>query len=169
LQRPGSCGIAGACVLELLPAALTAAAVIALVIRERMWLRHCRYLHDQAVKRGQNPDPAQLIQAARGGRLQQAAEQVQRSPASPPKRINSRPQKAENPRTGRGRSVRLAVHLHQSVMFSTAKSKNGVNVAKTEVLDNLPGSLAVGLAPERQHQEKTANPDSPARRCTKRS
>ena len=61
---------------------------VALVIRERMWLRHCRYLHDQAVKRGQNPDPAQLIQAARGGRLQQAAEQVRQAITGKPPEKN---------------------------------------------------------------------------------
>jgi hypothetical protein len=65
--------------LELVWAILAAASVIALVIRERMWLRYCRYLHDQAVARGQDPDPAELIQAARGGRLQQMAEQVRQA------------------------------------------------------------------------------------------
>jgi hypothetical protein len=67
------------CILELVWAILAAASVIALVIRERMWLRYCRYLHDQAVARGQDPDPAELIQAARGGRLQQMAEQVRQA------------------------------------------------------------------------------------------
>jgi hypothetical protein len=69
--------------MELVPL-LTAVVVgaggaIALIIRERMWLRHCRYLHDQAVARGRDPDPAELIKAARGGRLQQAAEQVRQA------------------------------------------------------------------------------------------
>jgi hypothetical protein len=49
---------------------------IYLFLRELIWLRHCRYLHDQAVERGQDPDPAQLIQAARGGTLQRLAERL---------------------------------------------------------------------------------------------
>jgi hypothetical protein len=36
-------------------------------------------MYDQAVARGHNPDPIQLIQAARGGRLQQAAEQIRQA------------------------------------------------------------------------------------------
>jgi hypothetical protein len=66
--------------MELVPAILTTASLICgsvvLVIRERMWLRHARYLHDQAVARGQDPDPVLLIRATRAGRIQQAAEQV---------------------------------------------------------------------------------------------
>jgi hypothetical protein len=65
--------------VELVWAILAAASLIALVIRERMWLRHCRYLHDQAVARGQNPDPAQLTLAARGGLLQQVTEQIRQA------------------------------------------------------------------------------------------
>jgi hypothetical protein len=49
---------------------------IAFLIREWLWLRHCRYLHDQAAKRGQDPDPEKLIQAARGGTLQRLAERL---------------------------------------------------------------------------------------------
>jgi hypothetical protein len=66
-------------VLDLVWAILAAATVIALVIREHMWLRYCRYLHDQAVARGQNPDPAEQIRAARGGRAQQVAEHVRQA------------------------------------------------------------------------------------------
>jgi hypothetical protein len=58
---------------------------IAVVIRELIWLRHCRYLHDQAVARGRDPDPAELIKAARGGRVQQAAEQVRQAITGKPK------------------------------------------------------------------------------------
>jgi hypothetical protein len=50
-----------------------------------IWLKHCRYLHDQAVARGRDPDPAELIKAARGGRLQQAAEQVRQAITGKPK------------------------------------------------------------------------------------
>jgi hypothetical protein len=50
---------------------------IAVLIREWLWLRHCRYLHDQAVLRGQNPDPAELIKAASRGRLGHSGEQKQ--------------------------------------------------------------------------------------------
>lgn len=70
--------------MELVPAIVAVASLIGgggvvYFFRELIWLRHCRYLHDQAVARGQDPDPAQLIQAARGGRLQQAAEQVRQA------------------------------------------------------------------------------------------
>jgi hypothetical protein len=57
----------------------------ALIIRELIWLRYCRYLHDQAVARGRDPDPAELIKAARGGRIQQAAEQVRQAITGKPK------------------------------------------------------------------------------------
>jgi hypothetical protein len=40
-----------------------------LLIRELLWLRYCRYIHDQAVARGRDPKPKQLIQAASSGRL----------------------------------------------------------------------------------------------------
>jgi hypothetical protein len=42
---------------------------MALVIREWLWLRYCRYIHDQAVARKQDPDAAEMIRAASGGRL----------------------------------------------------------------------------------------------------
>jgi uncharacterized iron-regulated membrane protein len=61
---------------------------VALFFRELIWLRHCRYLHDQAVARGQDPDPAQLIQAARGGRRTQAAERVQQAITGKPPEKN---------------------------------------------------------------------------------
>jgi hypothetical protein len=64
--------------VEFVPAIVAVATVIVggivPVVRDRMWLRHYRYLHDQAVARGQDPDPVQLTQASRAGRLQQAAE-----------------------------------------------------------------------------------------------
>jgi hypothetical protein len=77
--------------MELLPLIITTASVVgtsgavALIIRERMWLRHNRYLHDQAVALGQDPDPVQLIQAARAGRLQQVTEQVREAITGKPK------------------------------------------------------------------------------------
>jgi hypothetical protein len=41
----------------------------ALLLREWLWLRFCRYVHDKAVERGQNPKPEVIIEAARDGRL----------------------------------------------------------------------------------------------------
>jgi hypothetical protein len=41
---------------------------IAFFGREWLWLRFCRYVHDEAAKRGQELDPAEMIHAARGGR-----------------------------------------------------------------------------------------------------
>jgi hypothetical protein len=48
---------------------------IALLVREWLWLRYCRYVHEAAVLRGQNPDPEKMIKAARKGRLGRSAEQ----------------------------------------------------------------------------------------------
>jgi hypothetical protein len=50
---------------------------VALLAREWLWLRYCRYLHNQAVLRGQNPDPAELIKAASRGGLDRSTEQKQ--------------------------------------------------------------------------------------------
>jgi hypothetical protein len=38
-----------------------------LLIREWLWLRYCRYLYDQAISHGQNPDVEEIIKAASGG------------------------------------------------------------------------------------------------------
>ena len=56
---------------------------ITLVISKWLWLRYCRYVHDQAVARGQNPNPVQMIREAGDGFSDRSA----RSPAlrSPPK------------------------------------------------------------------------------------
>ena len=68
--------------MEFLPPVLGVASLISggglvyLFLRELIWLRHCRYLHDQAVARGQDPDPEKLIEAARGGTLQRLAERL---------------------------------------------------------------------------------------------
>jgi hypothetical protein len=43
-------------------------------------------LHDQAVACGQNPDPMQLMQTARGGRLQQLTDQARMAITGKPKK-----------------------------------------------------------------------------------
>jgi len=75
-------------VLKLVPLVVVALGGVFYFFGQLIWLRHCRYLHDSAVARGQDPDPAQLIQAARGGRLQQAAERVNFSIATKPPEKN---------------------------------------------------------------------------------
>ena len=71
------------CQVELVPQiaavlyVIAGAGGVALLIREWLWLRHCRYLHDQAVLRGQNPDAAELIKAASRGRLGRSTERKQ--------------------------------------------------------------------------------------------
>jgi hypothetical protein len=46
------------------------------VVSDWLWLRHCRYIHDQAVERGQNPDPEKMIQAASEGPLHRLGERA---------------------------------------------------------------------------------------------
>jgi hypothetical protein len=41
----------------------------ALLLREWLWLRYCRWVHDVAVVKGLNPDPEKIIKAASQGRL----------------------------------------------------------------------------------------------------
>jgi hypothetical protein len=55
---------------------------IALLIRYWLWLRFCRYVHDKAVERGQDPDPERIIQAARLGRPSNSPKQPE-LPAAP--------------------------------------------------------------------------------------
>jgi hypothetical protein len=58
---------------------------VADLIREERRLRLWRYFHDSAVKRGQDPDPVEMIRAVTEGRP--PPERVQTRPAlsSPPK------------------------------------------------------------------------------------
>ena len=67
-------------------ASLLSGGGVAYFLRELIWLRHCRYLHDQAVARGQDPDPAKLIEAARGGRLLQIRERARQALTGAPKK-----------------------------------------------------------------------------------
>jgi uncharacterized iron-regulated membrane protein len=63
--------------LELVPLIVVAlGGGVVYFFRELIWLKHCRYLHDQAVARGQDPDPEKLIEAARGGTLRRLAEHL---------------------------------------------------------------------------------------------
>jgi len=75
-------------VLKLVPLVVVALGGVFYFFGQLIWLRHCRYLHDSAVARGQDPDPAQLIQAARGGRLQQAPERVKQAITGKPPEKN---------------------------------------------------------------------------------
>jgi hypothetical protein len=67
--------IAGACRMDLVPLITAVLSVVVgaggatLLIREYPWLRYCRYVHDVAVVKGQNPDPEKMIRAASAGRL----------------------------------------------------------------------------------------------------
>lgn len=91
-QYPGNCRIAGKCLMEMGPALLAAASIvtggggITLIIREWLWLRFCRYVHDQAVERKQNPKPEVIIQAAREGRRSRSP--AQRALDAAPKSSN---------------------------------------------------------------------------------
>ena len=49
--------------------AIVGAGGATLVIREWQWLRFCRYVHDAAEARGQDPDPENVIKAAAEGRV----------------------------------------------------------------------------------------------------
>jgi hypothetical protein len=72
-QRLGSCEIAGSCLVE--PLIITASIVgLALVFRDWLWYRHCRYVEKRAVARGQNPDALKMIKAARKGSLRRLGE-----------------------------------------------------------------------------------------------
>ena len=56
------------------PAVVAAVSILAgggttFIIREWLWLRFCRYVHDGAVERGQNPKPEVIIEVAAEGRL----------------------------------------------------------------------------------------------------
>jgi hypothetical protein len=73
---------AGACQVELVPLIIVAVAWIiakaagptAEVIQEWLRLRYRRYLHDQAVARGQDPDPVEMIRADSEGASSSLAE-----------------------------------------------------------------------------------------------
>lgn len=54
-----------------------------LFLREWQWLRHCRYIHDQAVLRGQDPDPAVMIEVAHEGRPNLVPRKKPALPAAP--------------------------------------------------------------------------------------
>jgi hypothetical protein len=51
-----------------------------LLIREWLWLRYCRYIHDVAVVKGQKPDPVEVIRAASMGMIGRSP----KTPALPP-------------------------------------------------------------------------------------
>ncbi len=78
--------------MELIPQIVAVISVVlgaggvAVFLREWLWLRFCRYVHDQAVERGHNPKPEVIIQAAREGRL--GGSPKQRQLTAPPKQDN---------------------------------------------------------------------------------
>jgi hypothetical protein len=62
--------------MELLPLIAAVASVFAgawiataLLLCYLLWLRFCRYIHDAAVNRNQDPDPEKIIKAAGAWRL----------------------------------------------------------------------------------------------------
>jgi hypothetical protein len=58
-----------------------------LIIRELLWLRYCRDIHDSAVARGQHPKPEEIIRAASEGFIVRTPKRLALPP--PPKSDDS--------------------------------------------------------------------------------
>jgi hypothetical protein len=54
--------------VDLLPLIIAGAAVVALIFRDWLWLRFCRFLYKQSVALGKAPDAELMIRVAGAGR-----------------------------------------------------------------------------------------------------